>query len=114
MTMTAVLRLETNAVSGMDEKLEATRRFYCDILGGREIASPEGALWFLVRGVLVETGDQQSGLVSATEVRVTDPEGVAARCWNAGYTVLVDDRDTSCTTFVLLDPFGVRIDLATS
>src|SRR6058998_14014 len=110
--MTAVMRLERDADRGIDEKVEAARRFYCEVLGGREIASPEDALWFLVRGVLVETGNQHPCSLGPVTLRVKDPEAMAARCWNAGYTVLVDREEHSApATFGLLDPFGVRIDL---
>lgn len=110
--MTAVLRLDVHADHGVADKVEATRQFYCDVLGGREIASPTDGLWFLVRGVLVETGNQRPDSLRPITLRVKDPEALVARCWNAGYTVLVDrEDDSSPTTFGLLDPFGVRIDL---
>jgi len=110
--MTAVLRLDVHADRGIDAKVDAARQFYCDVLGGREIASPTEGLWFLVRGVLVETGHQRADSLRLVTLPVRDPEAVAARCWNAGYTVLVDgDEAASPGTFGLLDPFGVRIDL---
>ena len=47
-------------------------------------------------------------------LRVDYPEAVAARCWDAGYTVLVEDRaggSKTAAALAVIDPFGLRIDL---
>ena len=82
--------------------MSAAQAFYCELLDGREI-SPG---CFAVAGVLIETGEARRG--QTTRVPVEDPEGVAARCWNAGYTVVVDDLDL---VIGVVDPLGLRIEL---
>lgn len=89
------------AVANELEPTESARRFYCGLLNGRQLAANR----FLIGDVIIET-DRTDRIT----LRVNDPEGVAARCWNAGYTVVVDD--TPGTAMSVLDPFGVRIDLA--
>ena len=110
--MIAVARrcAEHNESSSM-EQLEAARRLYCDTLGGRSIApaDADGALWFLVGGVLVETGRKRGSHGGRVVLPMDDPEGVAARCWNAGYTVVVDD--VRGLSIAVIDPFGVRLEL---
>ena len=89
------------------EAAEAARRFYCELLDGREIAPG----CFAVGGVLIETGRERRGQTARAAVR--HPEGIAARCWNAGYTVVVDDAGDASTAaaIAVLDPFGLRIEL---
>lgn len=101
-----------------DPNVEAARKFYCGLLGGREMSSPArhdagGRLWFLVAGARIETGSKRRDAASAVVLRLKDPAVVAARCWNAGYTVLVesDDDMSSPAAFGVLDPFGLRINL---
>lgn len=47
---------------------------------------------------------------AATVLAVEDPEELAARCWNAGLTVMVHS-DAGTTTLSVIDPTGRRIDL---
>ena len=106
--MIAVARkLEFARESSWDDEVEAARRFYCELLDGREIA--RGC--FAVGGALIKTGHERRGQTARAPVR--DPEGVAARCWNAGYTVVVNDGAVSsaASTIAILDPFGLRIEL---
>ena len=93
-----------------DEEAETARRFYCGLLDGREIAPA----CFAVGGVLIETGQERRGHTARAPVE--DPEGVAARCWNAGYTVVVDDAvgGSMAAAIAVLDPFGLRIELERS
>lgn len=53
------------------------------------------------------------GPIVATPVRlvVDDPEEVAERCWDAGFTVQVIQDATGRASISLVDPFGHRIDL---
>ena len=101
----------------LDENLEAARKFYCDVLNGRQIAvgrrgDVAGRLWFTVGGALFETGYRRRRQPARALLRVEDPAEVAARCWNAGYTVIADDRDdTSPTALTVVDPFGLRVEL---
>ena len=95
-----------------DETVRRARRFYCDVLEGRQMAADavervEGALRFLVAGVAVETGARRYDATTRVVLRVRDPEKLAARCWNAGYTVFVDDA----VGVGIVDPFGLRIEL---
>lgn len=111
-------KLETDDDRSVDEHVDAARRFYCDVLGGRELRSPgpqdADGLCFVVRGVRVETGRNRRLLGRRIVLPLKDPAAVAARCWNAGYTVLVesDEQTASPDVFGVLDPFGLRIDLA--
>lgn len=95
-----------------DERVRHARRFYCDVLEGHQMAAGaaervEGALRFLVAGVAVETGAMRHDTTTPVVLRVRDPENLAARCWNAGYTVFVDDA----VGVGIVDPFGLRIEL---
>lgn len=97
---------------GGDDTVRRARRFYCDLLEGRQMAAGavervEGALRFLVAGVAVETGAAPRDTTTRVVLRVHDPENLAARCWNAGYTVFVDDT----LGVGIVDPFGLRIEL---
>jgi hypothetical protein len=108
--------VETDDDRDIDEHVEAARRFYCDVLDGRQIASPtseaERALWFMVRGALIETGYERRDQSARIALRVKNPEEIAARCWDAGYTVLMHEEETSAPgALAILDPFGLRIDL---
>ena len=85
---------------------EAARVFYCELLDAREIAPG----CFVIGGVLIETGHERRGQTARAPVE--HPEEVAARCWNAGYTVVVDDMGgaSPAAAIGILDPFGLRID----
>lgn len=97
---------------GGDDTVSRARRFYCDVLEGHQMHAGaaervEGALRFLVAGVAVETGAVRRDAATPVVLRVSDPENLAARCWNAGYTVFVDDT----VGVGIIDPFGLRIEL---
>lgn len=51
-------------------------------------------------------------ITNPTRLEVDDPIAVAAKCWDAGYTVCVVDPDHGDTRLALIDPFGRRIELA--
>jgi hypothetical protein len=85
---------------------EAVRRFYCELLDGEEV----GPGCFAVAGVLIETGHERRNQTLRAPVK--NPESVAARCWNAGHRVVVDDAGGSTAAVIaVLDPFGLRIEL---
>ena len=94
---------------------DAARVFYCQLLGAREIpprgAGGESMIRFVVGGVVIETGHMHRPALVVVPVK--EPEAVAARCWNAGYTVVVDDVSaaTTGTAIGVLDPFGLHIEL---
>ncbi|HEY2378808.1 MAG TPA: hypothetical protein VGH98_22695 [Gemmatimonadaceae bacterium] len=112
----AASELERNGERGIGDLVESARQLYCGLLNGRQLASDahdlERGLSFLVGGVVIETGYRRRGQSGRIVLRVNDPRGVAARCWNAGYTVLVDDGASSeAPALGVIDPFGLRIDL---
>ena len=86
----------------------AARCFYQDLLGGRQVwptgRRPIGKLYFLFDQSIVEVGPARSD-VESVEVAVESPNDVAARCWDAGYTVrlLGNERPGA---LVVVDPFG--------
>lgn len=99
-----------------EEEVEAARVLYCELLDGLEIVSAtpadaEKSVCFVVDDVLIETGHGCRGQMA--RVPVEDPERLAARCWNAGYTVVVGDAAGASRSAAIsvLDPFGLRIEL---
>ena len=86
----------------------AARCFYQDLLGGRQVwptgHRPVGKLYFLFEQSIVEVGPARSD-VESLELPVDSPNDVAARCWDAGYTVrlLGNERPGA---LVVVDPFG--------
>lgn len=101
-----------------DKEIERARRLYCDLLDGQQLAEDDSApidiaLRFLVAGVAVHTGANRRGATSRVVLRVRDPESLAARCWNAGFTIFVDEPVASSAkaTVGIVDPFGLRIEL---
>jgi len=95
----------------------AARVFYRRALKGRQVwlagdACANGSLWFLVAGSLIEVS---GGLVSTAKpivLDVDDPDDLAQRCWDAGFTVLVNQDSTGRAPVSVFDPFGRRVDLA--
>lgn len=111
-------RFDSFKADSGDREIERARRLYCEVLDGRPMAEPVGALTerdlcFLVAGVLVETGAERRDRPTRVILRVRDPESLAARCWNAGFTVFVDEPVASSAkaTVGIVDPFGLRIEL---
>src|SRR5262245_4375195 len=113
--MMAVRVLDVPNEASSDDEVEVARRFYCECLGGRQLAQMPrvNGVRFVVAGVLVETGHVRRGATARVVLPVEDPEGVAASCWNAGYTVVVGEPGGTSTAaaIAILDPFGLRIDL---
>jgi catechol 2,3-dioxygenase-like lactoylglutathione lyase family enzyme len=101
-----------------DRQRAAAWKFYCKVLGGRRVypngVAGDETLWFDVGNVLIEAGPQfrnaRARMAAAPEVI----EDVAARSWDAGFSVEVRDRRRGPPSFRVFDPFGRRIDLVPS
>jgi len=102
-----------------DRQRAAAWKFYCKVLGGRQVsrlgvAGGDGSLWFEVGHALIETGpqfrDARARMAFAAEV----VEDLAARCWDAGFSVLVRERRRGPPSFAVIDPFGRQVDLIPS
>ena len=110
--------LELHNDSSLNAALKAARRLYCELLDGLEIppeasAGDESVICFVVNCVVIETGNGRRRPTARVLVPVEDPETIAARCWNSGYTVMVDDVTgaSRAAVFTVLDPFGLHIEL---
>ena len=91
------------------------RAFYCDVLQGRQVraADRDASLSFIVEGTRIDVDTGTAVDREPVALSVLDPDAVAERCWDAGYSVqVVDDatggRDAAVS---VIDPFGRRIDL---
>lgn len=94
----------------------AARAFYCDALGGRQLRRREmgdagEALSFRVGGAVVTTGTVMTR--ERTRLVVDDAVAVAARCWDAGFTVRVRESGDA-TTIAVVDPFDLEVELVAS
>lgn len=90
------------------------RSFYVDVLRGREVWDAEAAgacqLSFMIEGTRVDVNTHAATEGAPLALCVGDPDRLAERCWDAGYSVDVR-QDSTGTTMSLIDPFGNRIDL---
>ena len=108
-----------------DERVRSTRRsasapnhtrlaraFYCDVLHGRQVWDSEriGSLSFIVAGTRIDVSPGAAGDSEPVVLSVDNPDGLAERCWDAGYSVRVD-HDATGVTMSVIDPFGRRIEL---
>ena len=96
--------------------VEAARAFYGDALRGRQLRLPvrrgmTTGLWFLVGGNIVEVRTANGGAAAPIVIDVDDPDLVAQRCWDAGFTVRVGEDETGRAPVSVIDPFGRRVDL---
>lgn len=100
------------------EHMRSARVFYGEMLGGRWIRPPiveSGAFcgsWFAVGGVRVEARADLGSRAAPILLHVDDPDALAQRCWDAGFTVRVRQDETGRAPVSVIDPFGRRIDLA--
>lgn len=97
--------------------VSAARALYCDALGGRQLwRAPRwntvGTLRFLVAGTVVEVRSDFGSAETPITLHVGDPDLLAQRCWDAGFTVRVNQDETERAPVSVIDPFGRRIDLA--
>lgn len=95
------------------EKNRIARAFYCDVLHGRQVWHSEraGSLSFMVEGARIDMSTSAAGDSEPVVLSVGNPERLAERCWDAGYSVRVDHDPTGDATMSVIDPFGRRIEL---
>ena len=99
-----------------DRQRAAAWKFYCKVLGGRQVwrlgvAGGDGSLWFEVGNSLIEAGPQLRNARARMAFAVEVIEDLAARCWDAGFSVLVRERRHGPPSYAVIDPFGRRVDL---
>ena len=97
---------------------EDGRRFY-ETLGFAELSHGAGAPG---RGAWLARGEVRIHLCAAPDgaprepveltIEAEDPTAVAECCWNAGYSVLVEQPSPECVRLLVIDPFGNRVELA--
>lgn len=113
-------RIGTGRLSGRivprrysEEDHAAAVRFYVELMNGRQVwhadvvGSPP-CLWFSVDRQMIAVPLDPAAERRTTVLAVPDPAAVAARCWDAGYSVLVCDVDRG-EPLEVEDPFGHRV-----
>jgi len=96
---------------------ELVRTFYEDVLGGRRVwparrTDTASGLWFRVGSTFLEARAADGEVLPPIVLEVDAPEAVAERCWDAGFTVRVNQDSTGRAPVSVFDPFGRRVDLA--
>ena len=88
------------------------RAFYCDALHGRQVWDSErvGSLSFIVAGTRIDVSTNGAGDREPVVLSVDNPDALAERCWDAGYSVRVE-HDATTVRMSVIDPFGRRIEL---
>ena len=109
-----------------DDRIRSTRRlasapnhtgvaraFYCDVLNGRQVWDSErtGSLSFIVAGTRIDVSPGAAVDSEPVVLSVDNPDALAERCWDAGYSVRVEHGRAGDATMSVIDPFGRRIDL---
>lgn len=100
------------------ENVRSAHVFYRELLGGRRIRPPilecadVRGLWFAVGRVRVEVRADLGSRAAPILLHVEDPDALAQRCWDAGFTVRVRQDETGQAPVSVVDPFGRRVDLA--
>jgi len=98
-------------------QVAAARRFYVEVLGGREVrrdhddAEGNASMFFVVGHILIEAGLALHDVQCPVVIGVDDVERVAARCWDAGFTVDLPVDAVGLASVTLVDPFGRCIDI---
>ncbi len=89
------------------------REFYADVLQGTQVWDSEraGTLAFIVAGTRIDVSTSTAADREPVVLAVGDPDALAERCWDAGYSVQVSNEATGDGTVSVIDPFGRRIDL---
>lgn len=102
--------------AGSSNALRQAHAFYGKALRGRQVWDTEqtaesGRLSFIISGqrVDVRTTTPVDGVPLI--LSVGNPQRLAERCWDAGFSVYVGDDATGATLVSVVDPFGRRIDL---
>jgi extradiol dioxygenase family protein len=87
--------------------------FYCDVLRARQVWDAEraGILSFIVEGTRIDVNTSSARESAPVILSVADPQELAERCWDAGYSVQVGHETAERTTVSVIDPFGRRIEL---
>lgn len=98
------------------DQLRDARAFYCDALRGRQVWDtdrPNDAanLCFIVSGQRVDVSATPPADHTPLILSVGTPHRLAERCWDAGFSVHVDQDVAGATAVSVIDPFGRRIDL---
>jgi len=109
-------RSARRAQSAAPSDVGAARAFYGKALRGRQLRLPARrgtttGLWFLVAGNIVEVRTANGGASAPIVIDVDDPDLLAQRCWDAGFTVRVGADETGRAPVSVIDPFGRRVDL---
>ena len=104
---------------GEERQRAAAWKFYCTVLGGRQVwpvgvARDHGKLWFEVGNAVIETGPQFRNARARVAFAAEVVKDVAIRCWDAGFSVQVRDRRRAPPSLAVIDPFGRQIDLVPS
>lgn len=95
------------------------RSFYVDVLGLVEQPKPanlarRGGLWLRGGDAKIHLGVEepfQAARKAHPALLVRGLEQLAARCTEAGYTVMTDEPLEGCSRVYVFDPFGSRIEL---
>jgi hypothetical protein len=99
-------------VEGLDAG--TARAFYTDVLGGFEVRPAGGAkddtLHFLVEGQRIDVRAARGGHDDGLELTVRSPVEIAERCWDAGFTVRLENEGSEVVLHVT-DPLGRSIAL---
>ena len=95
-------------------EMTAARAFYARVLRGRRVRRDvhDGTLAFIVGETVVDVRPDLGGAAPAIVLPVENPDAVAQRCWDAGFTVRVGQDRSGEATISVIDPFGRRLDLA--
>jgi catechol 2,3-dioxygenase-like lactoylglutathione lyase family enzyme len=106
------LRFRRTRSIGLD-RTRVARAFYCDVLHGRQVWDSEraGSLSFIVEGARIDVSTSAASDGEPVVLSVANPDALAERCWDAGYSLRVDQNATGATTMSVIDPFGRRIEL---
>ena len=91
----------------------AAQAFYCDVLGARQVWDEERprSLSFIVEGTRIDVTTTAARKSEPVRLSVADPQQLAERCWDAGYSVLVGLETAEGAPVSVIDPFGRRIEL---
>lgn len=103
----------TRGLSIAPTRTRAAQVFYCDVLRGRQIWDAEraGNLSFIVEGTRIDVNTSFARESAPVRLSVADPQELAERCWDAGYSVQVGHETAEGAPVSVIDPFGRRIEL---
>ena len=103
----------TRGLSIAPTETRLAQAFYCDVLHGRQVWDSEraGSLSFIVQGTRIDVSMSASADSEPVVLSVGNPDALAERCWDAGYSVRVGHDGPDGTTISVIDPFGRRVEL---